>query len=304
MQGLSHELKQDQSLIDSIVSWPHQIIGSFGTRILLPPDVAEHAKSDPRFSADEVVKKSMASTLPGFECLRATDALTTMIRTKLSTNLGRFQPCCPLLCFTSVMTLTIPTQQANSLRNWRRRRKSHLTCDGGQALVSYLLPSDSFLCSWLNSRVEWHEVELLASLRDVVTQVSTRIFLGPELCRDEEWLDNIQAYTNSVFHAVRVIRSWPEWSRPCVQWFLKDCRKIRQQVKRAEEMIEPIIAKRIGTTERAKKGLADMPNDAMTWMHQTAMSRNEKYHGAHAQLSLSMASVRLCRYCDDGWAHG
>ncbi|KAK3951302.1 cytochrome P450 [Pseudoneurospora amorphoporcata] len=184
---------------------PFPIIGSFGTRIVLPPDMAEHVKSDPRFSADEVVKKSMASTLPGFEGLRATDALTTMIRTKLSTNL------------------------------------------------------------------EWHEVELLASLRDIVTQVSTRIFLGPELYRDEEWLDNIQAYTNSVFHAVRVIRSWPEWSRPY--------------------MIEPIIAKRIETTERAKKGLADMPNDAMTWMHQIAMSRNEKYHGAHAQLSLSMASV-------------
>ncbi|KAK3347609.1 cytochrome P450, partial [Neurospora tetraspora] len=227
---------------------PFQIIGSFGTRIVLPPDMAEHVKSDPRFSADEVVKKSMASTLPGFEGLRATDALTTMIRTKLSTNLGKF-----------TQELAEETEVAFDMR-------------------------------WGTS-TEWHEVELLASLRDIVTQVSTRIFLGPELCRDEEWLDNIQAYTNSVFHAVRVIRSWPEWSRPYVQWFLKDCRKIRQQVKRAEEMIEPIIAKRIETTERAKKGLADMPNDAMTWMHQIAMSRNEKYHGAHAQLSLSMASV-------------
>ncbi|KAK3986097.1 cytochrome P450 [Cladorrhinum sp. PSN332] len=149
--------------------------------------MAEHVKSDPRFSADEVVKKSMASTLPGFEGLRATDALTTMIRTKLSTNLGKF-----------TQELAEETEVA-------------------------------FDMQWGTS-TEWHEVELLASLRDIVTQVSTRIFLGPELCRDEEWLDNIQAYTNSVFHAVRVIRSWPEWSRPYVQWFLKDCRKIRQQL--------------------------------------------------------------------------
>ena len=71
--------------------------------------MAEHVKSDPRFSADEVVKKSMASTLPGFEGLRATDALTTMIRTKLSTNLGMFQPLLPIAIFpTIVMMLTIP----------------------------------------------------------------------------------------------------------------------------------------------------------------------------------------------------
>jgi hypothetical protein len=50
--------------------------------------MAEFVKSDPRFSADEVVKKSMASTLPGFEGLRATDSLTLMIRSKLSTSLS------------------------------------------------------------------------------------------------------------------------------------------------------------------------------------------------------------------------
>jgi cytochrome P450 len=143
----------------------------------------------------------------------------------------------------------------------------------------------------LSKSLEWREIDLLASLRDIVTQVSTRVFLGPELCRDKEWLDNIQAYTNSVFYAVRVIRRWPEWSRPYVQWFMKDCRRIRQQVKRAEEIIEPIIAKRIETIALAEKGLAEMPNDAMTWMHQIATSKGEKYHGAHAQLSLSMASV-------------
>ncbi len=144
---------------------------------------------------------------------------------------------------------------------------------------------------FLTHAQEWHEVDVLASLREIVTQVSTRVFLGPELCRNKEWLANTQGYTDNVFRAVRVIRRWPEWSRPYVQWFLSDCARIRQQVKRAEEIIEPVIAKRLEAMALAKKGLAEMPEDAIVWMHQTATGKGKEYHAAHIQLSLSMASV-------------
>ena len=137
--------------------------------------------------------------------------------------------------------------------------------------------------------LEWREVDLVASLRDIIAQVSTRIFLGPELCQNKEWQANTKEYTANVFQAVRVIRRWPEWSRPYVHWFLKDCYRIRQQVKRAKEIIKPVIAKRIEAIALAEKGLAEMPNDAITWTYQTAKGKD--YHAAHLQLALSMASV-------------
>lgn len=68
---------------------PFQIIGSFGTRLVLPPAMADWVKTDPRFNAVDVVKQSMASDLPGFEGLRAPHALTNLIRTNLSTNLSK-----------------------------------------------------------------------------------------------------------------------------------------------------------------------------------------------------------------------
>lgn len=71
---------------------PFQIIGSFGTRLVLPPAMADWVKTDPRFNAVDVVKQSMASDLPGFEGLRAPHALTNLIRTNLSTNLSEFIP--------------------------------------------------------------------------------------------------------------------------------------------------------------------------------------------------------------------
>lgn len=129
----------------------------------------------------------------------------------------------------------------------------------------------------------------MASLRDIIAQISTRIFLGPELSKDKAWQINTKEYTGSVFLAVRAIRQWPEWSRPYVHWFLKDCRKIRKQVKRAKEIIKPIIAMRIKSVVLAEKGLGDMPNDAITWAYRHAKGKN--YHAAHLQLALSMASV-------------
>ncbi|OJJ96402.1 hypothetical protein ASPACDRAFT_1859095 [Aspergillus aculeatus ATCC 16872] len=97
------------------------------------------------------------------------------------------------------------------------------------------------------------------------------------------------SYTDNVFKAVRSIRRFPAWSRPYAQWFLSDCAKIRRQVKRAKDIIEPLIAKRIEEI-LVQKGLAEMPNDAIIWMHEVATGKGKECHGAHIQLSLSMAS--------------
>lgn len=126
-------------------------------------------------------------------------------------------------------------------------------------------------------------------LRSIISQISTRIFLGPELSQNGEWQVNTKEYTSQVFQALRVIRSWPEWSRPYVHWFLKDCREARRLSRRAREIIEPIAAKRLEAVARAEKGLGEMPNDAITWTYQAAKGKD--YHVADLQLALSMASV-------------
>jgi hypothetical protein len=75
---------------------PFQFIGSFGRRIVLPPELGEHIKTDPRFTASEVVRQTMAGSLPGFEGLLpvmeagAPNVFIQMIRSKLTSNLGIF----------------------------------------------------------------------------------------------------------------------------------------------------------------------------------------------------------------------
>ena len=135
----------------------------------------------------------------------------------------------------------------------------------------------------------------MPTLGQVIAQIGTRIFLGPELCRNPDWQDNAKGYTINVFLAVRAIRRWPLWSRRYVHWFLEDCRKARHHVRRAKEILAPVIAKRKETIALAEKGTAELPSDVITWTY-IAQTKDrgrskETFHPADFQLSLNMASV-------------
>jgi cytochrome P450 len=138
----------------------------------------------------------------------------------------------------------------------------------------------------------------MPTLGQIIAQIGTRIFLGPELCRNPAWQENAKGYTINVFMAVRAIRRWPLWSRPYVHWFLKDCKKARGHVRRAREILAPVIAARKETIAQAqKKGReADLPSDVITWTYLSQAKEDKKgvtevYHPADFQLSLNMASV-------------
>lgn len=147
----------------------------------------------------------------------------------------------------------------------------------------------------------------MSSLRDIMSQVTTRIFLGSELAKDTGWQKNTKECTNELFLAVWEIRAWPEWSRPYVHWFLPKCRLIRRLVRRAEQLIQPVIDKRLPEVREALRSGEDMPQDAIAWAYQTAQAKRTAHDAAHVQLAFSMASVhttsdllaslllRLCR---------
>lgn len=98
--------------------------------------------------------------------------------------------------------------------------------------------------------------------------------------------------------AVRAIRRWPLWSRPYVHWFLKDCKKARGHVRRARDILAPVIAARKETIAQSQKTgrEADLPSDVITWTYLSQAKEDKKgvtevYHPADFQLSLNMASV-------------
>lgn len=79
------------------------------------------------------------------------------------------------------------------------------------------------------SRAEWHEVPLKETVQDMVARLSSRVFLGEELCRNREWLDLTVQATITSMTAATIVSMFPEFLRPLVNEFLPMCRQMRAE---------------------------------------------------------------------------
>lgn len=124
----------------------------------------------------------------------------------------------------------------------------------------------------------------------LVARISSRVFLGPELCRNEAWLRISREYTVTIFEAATELRLWPKITRPFVHWFLRRCRNLRAQVAEATQIIESTIAARRKLQQQCESEGRPSPeyNDAIDWFEQTAKG---SYDPVGSQLSLSLAAI-------------
>lgn len=138
-------------------------------------------------------------------------------------------------------------------------------------------------------RPEWHEIDLLKTIRQVVSRLSAKIFLGNEAVQNFEWREIFIDYTVNLCLAQRELRHFRGWSRHLAHWFLPRCIKLRQQWNRAGQILKPILEHRLEAIRLADQGLGKVPNDATGWMHQVA--KGETYDPVGVQLGLSVVAL-------------
>ncbi|KAE8405033.1 cytochrome P450 [Aspergillus pseudonomiae] len=137
----------------------------------------------------------------------------------------------------------------------------------------------------------WHALPLKSSMLKIVAQLSSRIFLGDQICRDPNWLRITVDYTIDSFKAAEELRLWPKAIRAIVAWFLPSCRKIRAELQEAQDIIRPVL----DTRRREKQDAIsagkkpERYNDAMEWLEECAKGRS--YEPAFGQLIFSVAAI-------------
>lgn len=140
--------------------------------------------------------------------------------------------------------------------------------------------------------LEWHSIDFKDTMLQLIARVSSRVFLGDLLCRNEEWLRITRDYTTSSFIAAEELRLWPAPLRPVVHWFLPKCSELRALVRNAREVILPVLEERrrqkmmLSQTESEKSKIFD---DAIEWFETVADGR--PYDPVGAQLILSTAAI-------------
>ncbi|KAF7171817.1 hypothetical protein CNMCM6106_006166 [Aspergillus hiratsukae] len=120
-----------------------------------------------------------------------------------------------------------------------------------------------------NAQSDWHKIPLRNTITSLVFQLSYRVFLGKELCRDPRWLNLSQTYAVDVIAAINALRPWPKPLRPMVARFLRPYRHLLRARQTAQEILSPVIEKR-REENKAKARKGDKTDDLIGWLDECA----------------------------------
>ncbi|KAJ0330167.1 hypothetical protein COL922a_012477 [Colletotrichum nupharicola] len=121
----------------------------------------------------------------------------------------------------------------------------------------------------------------------LVSRLSSRVFLGPEICRNEEWLNITVKYVVDSFVAAERLRIVPKPLRRIVHWFLPECQRVRSHVAQTRSIIQPVIDARAREKRAAAQEGRPIPtyDDAIQWGEEE--SARSKYDPAIYQVGVN-----------------
>lgn len=122
----------------------------------------------------------------------------------------------------------------------------------------------------------------------IVSRMSSRVFMGEELCRDEQWNKASANYTLKLFAAADVLREYPRWTRPFVHWFLPCCWEVRKALQATREHLQPHVERREKIkAEALARGQQSPFDDSIEWFAQAGSKRPP----ADCQVTLSLVAI-------------
>ncbi|KAK8111355.1 Cytochrome P450 monooxygenase ATR2 [Apiospora kogelbergensis] len=135
---------------------------------------------------------------------------------------------------------------------------------------------------------DWTSQMAYTKILRIVAIVSGRIFLGPELCRREEYIYASTMYTVDLFKAVGKLKEWHSLLRPIVQYFIPELKTVFEHRRKAREFLFPIISER----REAMKNGSELSDDMLQWMLNKAESNGiSDDRLTELQLGLSLAAI-------------
>ena len=236
---------------------PFQVQTGSGYKLIVPNRFAEELKSHPSLNFNEAFAKDFFAKYPGFDGMRQgledDSFMQEVVRVKLTQSLG-------------LVTDDLVEETDASLND---------------------------IFTGVNAQSDWQTRKIKDDLLDLVARLSSRVFLGKELCRNQDWLRITKNYTVDTFMASAILRMIPSFVRPVAFWFIPTCTRLRGEVKDARRLVMSEVDQR---RQRAETSLAagEKPPkmaDAIGWMVEVAAKQGREVDLVAAQLGLSTAAI-------------
>ncbi|KAF2183757.1 cytochrome P450 [Zopfia rhizophila CBS 207.26] len=142
----------------------------------------------------------------------------------------------------------------------------------------------------LGNSDEWKAINLKPIIYKFVARLSSRVFLGEEVCNNEKWPDICVSYTMDSFSAARVLRTWSPLLRPIVHWFIPECCRVRRERDITRVIVTPIVQERMARRKKAEGGASETA-DMVGWIDDVARSKSYAVRMEDAQLFLAIAAI-------------
>ncbi|RYP79122.1 hypothetical protein DL771_000100 [Monosporascus sp. 5C6A] len=138
---------------------------------------------------------------------------------------------------------------------------------------------------------KWTPVKLNKQLLRITAMASGRVFVGPELCRDEIYIDNAINFTIDVMKAVASVALMPLWLRPILSPIVPFVRALQRRIQGEKELLQPVVlARRLAA---ASVGPSLKPDDLLEWFidDQAETGIEDDMDIVHKQMVTSFAAV-------------
>lgn len=137
---------------------------------------------------------------------------------------------------------------------------------------------------------EWTPISIHVLMVKTVARVFARIFVGPELCRDAEWIETSIRFARNLGMTRNLLRLLPSFLRPFAAPLMPSYWRIYSDLAVAKRLLGPVIRARRVPQATGEQG--EKPYDFLQWMMDDArVDEASEDDLAHRQLLLALASI-------------
>ncbi|KAG8159818.1 hypothetical protein KVR01_010455 [Diaporthe batatas] len=137
---------------------------------------------------------------------------------------------------------------------------------------------------------EWTPVKFQPFALRCVARTSGRAFVGPSICRQEQWMGISINFAVHIFLSLVKLQFFPAWLRPIGQYLVSDLGKLRKDEAEAKEMLIPIIEERLRDMDCPGYEKAD---DLIQWLLDALPEGEKRDYQAQAELQLILSAASI-----------
>ncbi|KAK1580740.1 cytochrome P450 [Colletotrichum navitas] len=137
---------------------------------------------------------------------------------------------------------------------------------------------------------DWRQITPRNDIIRIVSRLSSRVFMGEEICRDEEWVRVSGHYSSTAFMVGWGVGQWPRWARPIVHWFLPSCWYVRRLLAECRSTLKPHLERRNArkAAAQARGETGPVFDDSFEWFEKELTTN---YDPVREQITLSLVAI-------------